>query len=849
VEERSSGTIGMQLIVSTDYGKGVPTNIPSGATVKSILPDPSVYTAVYNRVVLSNAFVLSNLPDGADLEIYKTNPPMIQFGSDVTFDSSNLYQDNYRSPPSPTVSQQLSPSPTSPIAQQLSPSPLLQSGPTYAGTVDPMGFMIPKDYIFYNPVDKNYYISIKEGDYPFTDDTYWSLFPKYTPPIPSGPFRGKFTHEVLYNIGDVISFSGDYFFARKKSIAVYPTFQNLDTWTPVLNYKPTPPTTSNLFIGTPDYFMFHDIPTGAVAYYNSNYYLALKDMPGVNPDFSDATKWKVCTFTPPSPLVYKGLFDPKISYNQGDTVIASDNNYYIALDTIKPGETEPFIHWGLWVPCLNYSPPSSPTSNIMEPEAPHIVQALTDNKNTRFYKLNDNNYYTIDSLGLYHKVNLASNNLTITNGDLYPVPNSNIFDWEPKEPESLFVDDPGVSEPIRVLATGAAIGLSALGPQERYLFSEFTDWTPKLLQHTNFSIFQKVINLTSGPFLNNIVNCEIVPGESGDLIGQMYLKCTLPYNINLIDRVGVALVDKYELYFDNILVDTYDSDWFTIYNELFLSADEILALEPLINGSDLLIPMRFFFCNNEQRYLPLCAMKNQKVYIRIYFNPGSWFTDYAPQFDLTNVSIIYDTLFLTKQEKSYYMNTPITMNIPKYYRESPIDFTNAYANINLTANFNVSMIIWFIRNKAQYTYDYRKRYTYGYITDLVRSYTTYTDWRGNTKYYQQIFNDLQIFIQNKNIVSGIRDDLYYAYRQPMQHGLSIPDKNLYIYCFGDDIKSPTNNGFINFSKYPSKTTNMIITFNNNLTAELVKFFQLWFYYYGVTQLVFSGGYGTVLSVQ
>ena len=827
----------MQLIVSTDYGKGVPTNIPSGATVKSILPDPSVYTAVYNRVVLSNAFVLSNLPDGADLEIYKTNPPMIQFGSDVTFDSSNLYQDNYRSPPSPIVSQQLSPSPTSPIAQQLSPSPLLQSGPTYAGTVDPMGFMIPKDYIFYNPVDKNYYISIKEGDYPFTDDTYWSLFPKYTPPIPSGPFRGKFTHEVLYNIGDVISFSGDYFFARKKSIAVYPTFQNLDTWTPVLNYKPTPPTTSNLFIGTPDYFMFHDIPTGAVAYYNSNYYLALKDMPGVNPDFSDATKWKVCTFTPPSPLVYKGLFDPKISYNQGDTVIASDNNYYIALDTIKPGETEPFIHWGLWVPCLNYSPPSSPTSNIMEPEAPHIVQALTDNKNTRFYKLNDNNYYTIDSLGLYHKVNLASNNLTITNGDLYPVPNSNIFDWEPKEPESLFVDDPGVSEPIRVLATGAAIGLSAVGPQERYLFSEFTDWTPKLLQHTNFSIFQKVINLTSGPFLNNIVNCEIVPGESGDLIGQMYLKCTLPYNINLIDRVGVALVDKYELYFDNILVDTYDSDWFTIYNELFLSADEILALEPLINGSDLLIPMRFFFCNNEQRYLPLCAMKNQKVYIRIYFNPGSWFTDYAPQFDLTNVSIIYDTLFLTKQEKSYYMNTPITMNIPKY------------ANINLTANFNVSMIIWFIRNKAQYTYDYRKRYTYGYITDLVRSYTTYTDWRGNTKYYQQIFNDLQIFIQNKNIVSGIRDDLYYAYRQPMQHGLSIPDKNLYIYCFGDDIKSPTNNGFINFSKYPSKTTNMIITFNNNLTAELVKFFQLWFYYYGVTQLVFSGGYGTVLSVQ
>jgi hypothetical protein len=365
---------------------------------------------------------------------------------------------------------------------------------------------------------------------------------------------------------------------------------------------------------------------------------------------------------------------------------------------------------------------------------------------------------------------------------------------------------------------------------------------------SDFSIFQKELKITSGPFLGSIVTCQINPGESGDLIGPTYLKCTLPYNINLIDRVGVALVDKYELYFDSLLIETYDSDWFTIHNELFLTANEILALEPMINGSDLMIPLLFFFCKDHKTYLPICALKNQKVFIKIYFKPQSWFTDTTDTIELSKVSLIYDNIFLTTQEKNYYMKNQINLKIPKYYKETPFDFTNAYSTINFTANFNVTMLVWFIRNKSIYLTDYRKRYQYGYISNLVRSYINYVDWRGNTRYYQKIFDDVQIYVNNQNIVSGISDDLYYGYYQPLEHGLSIPDKNIYMYCFGSDIKSETNNGYINFSNYPTKTTNMNILFNNKLTAELIKDFQLWFYYYGQTTVIFNGGYGTLQSV-
>jgi uncharacterized protein (DUF427 family) len=460
------------------------------------------------------------------------------------------------------------------------------------------------------------------------------------------------------------------------------------------------------------------------------------------------------------------------------------------------------------------------------------------NHTPTYYTLSDGKQYILDANGNYHPVDLSSNNLAIIGDQLMAIPNSPIFDWEPVEPASLFVPDPIVSEPIRTFATGAAIGLAAVGPQEDLLYIKNADWTPNLVQHTNFSVFQKVLNITTAPFLGNTVTCLINPGECGDLIGPMYLSCSLPPNIQYLDRVGVAIVDKYELYFDNILIDFYDSDWHTIYNDIFLSADEILALEPTINGTNLLVPLRFFFCKGPEMYLPICALKYQKVYIKIYFNTSSWITS-APNIELSNVSLIYDTVFLTKDEKTYYMNSKINLTIPRYYKEVPVAFTQGYVNMNITANFKVNMMIWFIRNMAEYNGDYRKRYDYGYISNLVRSYTSYIDWRGNTRYYQRVFDDLQIFINNHNIVSGIPDDIYYAYKQPIEHGLSVPDKNIYMYYFKN----------IDFSQYASKTTNLIINFRKDLIAELVNSYQLYIYYNGTAIVTFSDGYGTIRTLQ
>jgi hypothetical protein len=462
----------------------------------------------------------------------------------------------------------------------------------------------------------------------------------------------------------------------------------------------------------------------------------------------------------------------------------------------------------------------------------------------KFYLLGDGNYYSFNQLTNSYSRVLLANNFVIDADNVFGVPNSNIFDWEPKSPTSIFIEDPLVTEPVRTFATGAAIGLAAVGPQEQYLYAPNTDWTPKLLQHSNFSIFQKELKITNAPFLGNTVTCQINPGECGDLIGPMYLKCSLPPNLNYTPRVGVALVDKYELYFDGLLIDNYDSDWNTIYNELFLTADEILALDATVNGPDLLIPLRFFFCKKD-KYLPICALKYQKVYIKIYFNEQSWFTDTTTQIEISNPSLIYDTIFLTEEEKRYYMNNPLTMEIPKYYREDPANFTQGYVNTFITANFRVNVMFWFIRNINT---TYETRYQYGYLSTNHRSYSPVTTWNGNILYYQRVFDDLQIFINNRNIVSGISDDIYYLFKQPIQCDLSVPDKYIYTYGFSNMPSDETDNGYINFSNYQSKTTNIVINFRKDFTDELIEKFKLYIYYNGVTILNFNGGYGTLQSI-
>lgn len=455
---------------------------------------------------------------------------------------------------------------------------------------------------------------------------------------------------------------------------------------------------------------------------------------------------------------------------------------------------------------------------------------------------------------------------------------SNVYSntWEVNlDPDRFYspfvVDSLESSEPIRTFASAAAVGMAAIGPQDKYVYSPKTDWTPVIKQHTNFSIVKKELKISTPPYIGNTLIIPINVGESGDLLKNMYFKCTLPPNISYTDRVGVALINKAELYFDSILIDSYDSDWHTIYNELFLSADEILGLVNIVGGTlppgngigpvtsspvnELIIPLRFFFSTQKDAYLPLCAMKRQKVYVKLYFNQQSWFTDNEEPMELADVSILFDQIFLTSNERLYYMNTPLKFNIPKVLKEPdcPRSFGSSgenpgsgIVNMQMNPNFRVNMINWFVRNKDK---TYKTRYDYGYQSDLSRSYVSYKNWLGQTKYYDSLMDYINIYINNQNITQNLYEDSYFLFKHPIDHGLSVPDKNIYTYCFSDQAKDfLVKSGEVDFRTISSKTTSISIKFKESFVRQLSQSFELVMYYYGYTELVFSNGYGSLPEI-
>lgn len=414
---------------------------------------------------------------------------------------------------------------------------------------------------------------------------------------------------------------------------------------------------------------------------------------------------------------------------------------------------------------------------------------------------------------------------------------------------SIYYDSNVFESNTRCFATVAKMGMEAVGPQEEIMYKKDTDFTPKIYKHTNFSIVQKEIKVTtSPPYVGGTLTIPFNPRENGDLLSNMYFKCKLPPNVNYTPRVGRALFKKVELCFNEFVIQRYDDNWARIHDELFMSAEESLALDEILRGPNLIIPFKFFFCERDQ-YLPLCALTNQLIYIKIYFNDQTWFTDYPDYLDITEPSIMFDQIFLTNEERNYYKLKSHQLVIPWVENETPQLFNKGAVTINMSASFNVSMLTWFIRNENYETdvTNYDKRYSYGYVSPLVRSYTSFQNWKNETVYYVPVIDYVDIFINNVNIIKGLTGDLYYTYKQPLEHGLSVPDTTIYTYCFSDEPKNPLKRGDLDFRTLASKTTNLKIKFLESLVAQLNQNYYLNLYYFGYKTLSIDRGFGVLLA--
>ena len=420
--------------------------------------------------------------------------------------------------------------------------------------------------------------------------------------------------------------------------------------------------------------------------------------------------------------------------------------------------------------------------------------------------------------------------------------------------------------------SATTMSLYAIGPQEKYVSGkDDTDWNTYFPQHSNFVMYQRNVPISGNSFLGQTITLEFRPQELGDLLSNMYFKCTLPGLTSTsnayTNQVGRAIIKQVDFIINDTIVETVYDDWFYIHDQVFLDADEQTAMFSAVNGgsksnvnststTNVIVPLEFFFCrryshaNKEHErirrpYFPLCALWNQKMYIKIQFNPWVWITNDLPVQDIINPSLVFEEIKLTDEERLFYKTTPLRFIVNRVRKESTLSFTSTNPQIQMTASFPVQMITWFIRNKkyegVQDGRYHDARYNYGYTTNYIQTAVPLNFVSGLVNYID-VIDSAKITLNNVDILSTFQGSLYYSFKQPMEHGLSIPSKSIYMYSFGLNPKEYNQGGYVNFSKLNSQTTRLALQFSQQYSSEITQGYNLYVFYYGYSILEFQGGF-------
>ena len=436
--------------------------------------------------------------------------------------------------------------------------------------------------------------------------------------------------------------------------------------------------------------------------------------------------------------------------------------------------------------------------------------------------------------------------------------------------------------------TGAVLSLDAIGLQDTFLISNPTSNTDTSnisssffqftnIQHTNFTKYSTSVKFTSDGSTNwpfgQVYNISLRPKEMGDILHNMYLKCTLPplpHPHQYCTNIGWSIIKEVQLSLDDVILEIIKCDWNVLYTELHYTVEEreiiaqMINVDP-INGGNLYIPLNFFFNRRHSSsytgnplvhenifkpgLLTCAAHKHRNIILTFTFNPITFFTT-ASTVSLSNVYLVTDEIILDDRERQFLQNNT-QKNMVSFARNDPMTpikgtpFTH-----NLTPNISVKTLHWFARN-AEYedtsnSYYFNNRFNFTHKDyDLPFSATnTMQQQESNNPVISQsiiYLNGVALLgLSKPTTVRNIRDgSYYYKFTQPFNHFLTVPSKNIYTYSFCVKPRDPQPSGSLDFSQMDSTTT--FLTGSLYSFASSKKTWNFYVYYTGYNQITYSNG--------
>ena len=387
------------------------------------------------------------------------------------------------------------------------------------------------------------------------------------------------------------------------------------------------------------------------------------------------------------------------------------------------------------------------------------------------------------------------------------------------------------------------VQLQTSGPQDAFFTNnpEYTYFIKNFQKHTNFAPFFVDLDFKGEIEFGNTLRCTI-PQNQGDLLKTVSLKVELGAidqslkngydGFGYVESIGHAMIEYVELYIGDNLIQRVPSDYLAIYSDNYVTQTKQYNLAKLVGKpplelsgtqvSDLsilgylgyatsnqkyFVDIPFYFYNNPELALPLCAITKQEIEIVIKLRDVKYciygkdtvekepyYIGLSPSGLIKSIKLTSEMVSLNEEEKQKIISTKVDYIITQIQESKaiiPVNTTTVFKH-KLEFKNPIKELFFMIQRKRQVVDGFFiSTFNYDSPNQIINNEYTNSE---NIKNLQFILDDAIILNEETGSIINLR-----AVQSGIHHTRTQLFRRYYSYSFALEPERWYPTGQRNFS--------------------------------------------------
>jgi hypothetical protein len=387
------------------------------------------------------------------------------------------------------------------------------------------------------------------------------------------------------------------------------------------------------------------------------------------------------------------------------------------------------------------------------------------------------------------------------------------------------------------------VQLETSGPQDAFFTDnpEYTYFIKNFQKHTNFAPFFVDIDVDGEIEFGNTIRCTI-PQDQGDLLKTVSLKVELSAidqslkpgydGFGYVESIGHAMIEYAELVIGGEVIQRVPSDFLAIYSDNYVTQTKQHNLAKLVGKPPLefsgtpvsdnsilgylgyatsdtkyYVDIPFYFYNNPELAIPLCAISKQEIEVVIKLRDAkdciygkhtveqeSYYTDESPKGLIKSIKLNTEMVSLDEEEKQKLSNQRIDYTITQIQESRDTILINTTSTFKHKLKFkNPVKELFFIIQRLRKVVDGFFISSFNYDSPNMFINNEYTNYE-NVKNIQLKLDDSEILNEKTGSVVNLR-----AVQSGIHHSRTQLFRRYYSYSFALEPERWYPTGQRNFS--------------------------------------------------